>query len=279
VHEHAVDIHEGRIRIRESGKGPALLMVHGLFVSGDVFRPLMDRLSDRFRCLAVDLPGNGRSIASLSFSPGWASYAKTVLDTADALSLPRFSLLGHSMGAGISIVAAARAPRRVDRLVLVDAVSLPYKVPMKGRLPRVPGLGGLLFRCYGRGMFVNYFRKDVFHDPRAMDLDLVLRHYEILSAHRTMALSALRATADPRPVAAAIPAVGASSLVLWGEDDRLVPLDVGRRLADAIPGARLETIGECGHSPLEEKPDESARIIGAFLARAGVTAEGSRPAL
>ncbi|MDD5309579.1 MAG: alpha/beta hydrolase [Deltaproteobacteria bacterium] len=269
MHEHAIDIHEGRIRIRESGKGPALLMIHGLFVSGDVFRPIVDRLSDRFRCLAIDLPGSGRSIASLSFIPGWLSYAKAVLDTADALSLARFSLLGHSMGAGIAIVAAANAARRVEKLVLADAVSLPYNVPMKGRLLRVPGLGGLLFRCYGRGMFVNYFRHDVFRDPRAMDLDLVLRHYEILSAHRTMTLAALRITADPRPVTTAVPTVGASSLVLWGANDRLVPPDVGRRLADAIPGARLEIIPECGHSPLEEKPDESARIIGEFLAMRG----------
>jgi pimeloyl-ACP methyl ester carboxylesterase len=255
----------GEILVRIEGEGPARLLVHGLFTSGLTFDRYLERLPPGVQAVALDLPGAGGSEPAPGFEPGWLAFADAVIDVADALGLERFDLVGHSMGGGISLAAAARHPDRVRRLVLVDAVTHPFPLPFKGRLPLIPGLGGALFRLYGEKMFVDYFARDVFHDRTAMDLAKVRRHFALFAKRRAEALACLRATADPSPVAALVPRIRCETLVLFGEHDRLVPIEVGRRLAGGIRGARLEIVAGSGHSPLEERPDEAAALINGFL--------------
>lgn len=259
----------GEILVRLQGEGQARLLVHGLFTSGLTFDRYLERLPPGRAAVALDLPGSGGSAPAPGFEPGWLTFADAVIDVADALDLERFELVGHSMGGGIALAAAALHPDRVRRLVLVDAVTHPFPLPFKGRLPLIPWLGGALFRFYGEGMFIDYFARDVFHDRTAMDLDKVRRHYGIFDGRRGESLACLRATADPSPVAALVRDVRCETLVLWGEHDRLVPLEVGRRLAREIPGARFGIVPGSGHSPLEERPDEAAALVNGFLAEAG----------
>ncbi len=265
LREHHLKTPAGEILVRLAGEGPARLLVHGLFTSGLTYDRYLERLPPGFKAVALDLPGAGWSTPAPGFEPGWIAFADALIDVADALDLERFDLVGHSMGGGISAVAAARHPHRVRRLVLVDAVTHPFPLPLRGRLPLVPGLGRALFRLYGEKMFVDYFARDVFHDRSAMDLDKVRRHFGMFARRRAEALACLRATADPTLVAALVPAIRCKTLVLWGEHDRLVPIEVGRRLAGGIPGARLEIVAGSGHSPLEERPDEAATLVNGFL--------------
>ena len=255
----------GEIGLSESGEGNPLLMIHGLFASGETFNELRERIPRCIRAIAPDLPNCGDSTASSTFKPTWDGYARSVIGAADSLGLDRFDLLGHSMGGGISITLAATYPDRVKRLVLVDAISLPYQVPLKGRLPLKPILGELLFRMYGRKMFVDYFENDVFFDSSRMDRGKVLRLFDTFADKRASALEALRATANPSPVGEIVEKVSCPTLILWGEKDALVPLEVGRQLEGLIPGGELHVINNCGHSPVEENPDEASRIIWKFL--------------
>jgi len=115
----------GYIQITESGQVLPLMLVHGLFVSGTTFDLLLDRLPEGIRAICIDLPESGNSTGSKEFSPSWQAYNRCIIETADALGLDKFSLLGHSMGGGISALVAAHDPRRLEKLVLVNAVSLP----------------------------------------------------------------------------------------------------------------------------------------------------------
>jgi pimeloyl-ACP methyl ester carboxylesterase len=255
----------GELLARSAGEGPARLLIHGLFTSGLTFDRYLERLPPGCMAVALDLPSAGGSLPAPGFRPGWITFADAVIGAADALDLERFDLVGHSMGGGICLAAAARHPDRVRRLVLVDAVTHPFPLPAKGRLPLLPLLGGALFALYGEGMFVDYFAKDVFHDRQAMDLAKVRRHYGMFARRRAEALRCLRSTADPSPVAVLAPGVRCETLLLWGAHDRLVPMEVGRRAAREIPGARFEIVPGAGHSPLEERPDEAAALVNGFL--------------
>jgi len=262
-----VDTPSGRISIAARGDGRPLIMLHGLFTSSANFDALLDRLPPATMGLAPDLPDCGRSTAAAGFLPGWERYARFVIEVADALGLDEFDLLGHSMGGGIAIMTAAGWPRRVGRLVLADAVSLPFRLPIKGRLPLLPLVGELMFRMYGRGMFFDYFEKDVFHDPSKMDRAKIQVFYDTFVKKRSSALGALRATANPSPVAAAAPRITCPTLLMWGAHDRLIPPSIGRRLAGEIAGARLVVLEGCGHVPQEERPDEAAEAIFGFLGK------------
>ena len=262
-----IEIPSGTISITTAGEGRPVIFLHGLFTSSANFDQLFDRLPDGIRAIAPDLPDCGGSHASARFKPGWERYGQFVSEVADHLDLQEYDLLGHSMGGGISIMHATGWPGRVRRLVLVDAVSLPFEVPLKGRLPLLKGVGELMFRLYGRGMFFDYFEKDVFHDPSRMDRAKIHEFFETFVKKRPSALAALRATANPDPVAAVVSRISCPTLLLWGANDGLIPPSIGRRLEGMIPDAKLTILDRCGHVPIEERPDEAAATIYNFLAK------------
>jgi pimeloyl-ACP methyl ester carboxylesterase len=255
----------GRVHVAEWGRGHPVVMIHGLFTSSASFESLLSRLPEGRRGLAIDLPGFGETTPAPGFTPSWEGFERAVIEALDALGIEEFDLVGHSMGGGIATLVAAHLPARVRKLVLVDAVAFPFGVPLKGRLPLVPLLGEALFKLYGERMFVGYFEGDVFYDGARMDREKVLAWYRIFSANRANALAALRATADPEPVARVTGEVRAPTLVVWGERDAILPISLGRRLEATIPGARLHVVPDCGHAPLEERPDEACPPVVEFL--------------
>lgn len=102
---------------------PPLLALHGWLDNAGSFALLAPRLASRFRVIALDLPGHGHSD---HLAPGtsyhYLDYVRLVLAAADALRLDRYSLLGHSLGAGIAALAAAAMPERIERLLLIEGL-------------------------------------------------------------------------------------------------------------------------------------------------------------
>jgi pimeloyl-ACP methyl ester carboxylesterase len=104
-------------------EAPALLALHGWLDNAGSFALLAPRLAEQFRVIALDLPGHGHAD---HLPPGasyhYLDYVRTVLAAIDALQLDRFTLLGHSLGAGIAALAAAAAPGRIERLLLIEGL-------------------------------------------------------------------------------------------------------------------------------------------------------------
>ena len=130
LHEFTLDTPIGRIAgLRGQPGGPRVLALHGWLDNAASFVPLAEHLRG-IELVAPDLPGHG---ASAHLAPGadysFAAAVNAVLDIADALGWDRFSLLGHSMGAGISSLVAAACPQRVERLVAIEALGALAEVP------------------------------------------------------------------------------------------------------------------------------------------------------
>lgn len=131
LHEFVVDTRIGRITGLRAGDAgsPRVLALHGWLDNAASFIPLAQHLHG-IELVAPDLPGHG---ASPHLPPGadysFAAAVNSVLDIADALGWDRFSLLGHSMGAGISSLVAAACPQRVERLVAIEALGALADVP------------------------------------------------------------------------------------------------------------------------------------------------------
>ena len=174
------------------------------------------------------------------------------------------------MGGGVAITLAARHPERVQRLVAVAAGLYPItELPPLARLALLPVVGGYLAR-FGltRREFGRACRAQSVRDGRCLDDDWIDYFWARLqraggqdAAHSCL----LRMTAaadnngDPGRVRA-------PTLIVWGDEDRLVPLGHGRRLVRAIAGARLEIVPASGHMPFIERPDEFLRVVRPFLA-------------
>lgn len=258
----------------EAGEGPPLVLVHGLLVSHLEWLDVMPALSERFRCIALDLPGHGSSAkpSEAQFPYTREAYAGVVYELIRHLGLDKAHVCGHSLGGAISLTFAADHPERVDRLAVLDSAVYRFTLPLKGRLPLLPGIGPLVFkRLYGRSLFRDYFANDVFNGHEGLNAERVDRYYDDFNsrAGRNAGYAALRNTLDTASIEAKIPRVQAPTLVIWGEEDRLVPVNLSHRLVREIDGAKLEIIAGSGHAPNEERPDEVAPLLLEHFGAAG----------
>jgi len=251
------------------GSGPPVLLIHGYLTSHWEWRQVVKPLADAgFDVIAPDLPGHGESDRPRDFTYGIAGFSEVIIGVMDALDLPRAALFGHSMGGGIAIYTAARHPDRVTRLVLLDASCYPIKMPLTSRIATAPVIGPLLFKgVFGRRDLKNYFKNQVYRNPALATDELADYLYERMC--RPGGKDALHATLvslnDLSDVERALRAIRAPTLVVWGADERLFPVENGRRMASEIPGARLEIIADCGHAANEEKPEELLAVAVPFL--------------
>ena len=243
----------------------SLVAVHGALSSGLSLAPLLERPPEGCRVIAPDLPGHGASPTSAAPLRSWADLSYRIVALLDAMALPEVCLIGHSMGGGICVVTAATHPERVRGLVLLNSATVPFSLPLKGRIPQIPILGELVFNhLYGKRMFFKYFRENVFHDARKINPERLLQYYRGFDRDRATALRAVRISADVHFVEEHLPRIACPTLVAWGREDRLIPLDAAERTARSIPRAALALIDACGHSPLEEQPERTRRLIALF---------------
>ncbi len=252
-----------RVRYVEAGPpdAPAAVLLHGLGLDHRQWSGSIEALSRARRVIAFDFPGFGASDRPppTSYPYGFEALAETTLDLLAALGVGRCALVGHSMGAGAAIVAAADRPEFVERLVLVAPPCFRSRAPLSQRLSMLPIVGRPLFqRMLGGAALQRHLAE--YAGDRDDGRDAIEE-----AAQRDATWAMLRASIDPDTLRARLPRVRAPTLVVWGRDDRVEPWTFGSRLAREIAGARLEIL-ECGHAPEAERPDAFEALVESFLA-------------
>lgn len=268
-----------------------LVLLHGLLLSHWSFAGVVDALAQARPLILLDLPGHGESDrqpggAAGDGAPlaegryGLPGLARSVVATLDALGVERAALLGHSLGGAVALTIAAHHPQRCERLILCGAALFPFPPSLLQRLPALPGLGRLLREHHGpsRRMLRRLFEQHLFRDPALVSAELLDYYWERLSrAGGAAALHACLRTLthlDPRNPDFA--RVVAPTLLVWGDEDRAVPLSRGRRLLAALPSgrARLAVVPACGHTPFMERPAAFCQAVLPFLAGQEAPGEG-----
>jgi pimeloyl-ACP methyl ester carboxylesterase len=260
-----------RIRYLSRGCGPPVLLIHGLGQSLEVWWFNIGPLSEHYRVYAMDLPGHGFSDKP-AVDYTLSLFAKYVVGFMDALDIRRASLVGHSLGGGISMGMAVSQPDRVDKIVLVDSGSLSGKIPLGYRLCMLPVVGDILVRPTIKSE-VRRRTKKAFYNPDLLTDDMVdlnCRLLRIPGVKDTM-LSLIRNAGGLKVKNAEVAisdnlcTIKAPTLLIHGAQDRAVPLDSARNACQLIPDSRLEIIEECGHCPHLEKPSKFNRAVESFL--------------
>lgn len=257
-----------RVACHERGEGRPLVFVHGLAGSAVTWREVTARLATRFRTLAIDLMGCGRSDKPIRESYTLGRQAELVRGFVDALGLADAVLVGHSYGGAVCMLAAREPWARVTGLVLVDSLCYPQPVPPALRLLSLPGLGPLALWLVpktwaaGAGLAAAYGGR-----RRPLAEVVAANAYALRSrAGRHALIETVRGIAAlPRKPLTDFAALGLPTLVIWGERDPVIPLSLGERLAGEIPGAELVLVPGVGHLPQEEAGEETAEAIGRFL--------------
>jgi len=253
-----------RIWYEERGEGPPLVLVQGL---GNDHRPyhwLRERLVGRARTVVLDNRGTGES----DVPEGPYTIERMADDVAgllDHLGIERTHLMGISLGGYVALAFAIRHPGRLARLVVGCSymVGSPERLEMPGETVEVlTSREGTPEEIARRGLAIALSERFRARRPDVFEEIVRFRVERPTSLEGYMAQLQAGMTFDAEAGAAGI---AAPTLVIHGDDDRVVPVARGRELASTIPGARLEILEGVGHQFFVEEPERTADLVASFI--------------
>ncbi len=262
-----------KIRYLDEGRGAAVVLLHGYGASSYTWRRIIDPLARKRRGIALDLKGFGLSDKPQDGRYSLADQAEVVIRFLRANRLDRVVLVGNSMGGAVALLAYQRLGRGptnpVKGLVLIDSTAYPETTPTFISLLRTPVLGWLGLKLAPSWLGSWGLLRRAYHDDEKITEETYDTYAALIAQPGSDYVLKTTADAIVPPNAAAlsrrIKEIDVPTLLIWGEEDRIIPLSVGRRLARDIPGAKLVVIPDCGHVPQEERPRETLEIIERFL--------------
>jgi pimeloyl-ACP methyl ester carboxylesterase len=261
------------LHVLEVGRGPAVLLLHGFAGSADDWRPTGAWLAQRgYRALAVDSLGFGRSD-----KPGDAPYsleltANLYAGLLDRLGIGQVTVVAHSMGSKYALTLAVLHPTRVRRMALAAADGFVASAPMS-KAGGLPIAGPALLWLGAREAVTRQMLNASFYAPdQFVTAELVERgRAALLGADNRRALTALSRRYDANDLTktgmrARLGEVRAPTLLIWGDQDRVFPLEPYARMAEReIPGAHLVVLPNCGHFPQIEAARAFRGVLSGFL--------------
>jgi pimeloyl-ACP methyl ester carboxylesterase len=251
-----------RIHYECQGSGPVLLLLHGIGSNSRAFRHQLTELSDAWTVVAWDAPGYGRSDdPSEPFT--LADLADQAVGLLDELEVEQAHVLGVSMGGVIAQLVYHRHSLRVRSLILADTNTGGGGLPEPERSARVQGRLEALERLGPRGMAEA--RAPVLLRPDA-PADLLADVTDIMAEVRPAGYRAAAIALGQTDVSSLLSRINVPTLVIHGAQDRVVPVETGRMLANSIAGARLVVIPEAGHVANQEQPELFNAAVRQFLA-------------
>jgi pimeloyl-ACP methyl ester carboxylesterase len=241
---------------------PTLLFVHGAGMDHSVW-PLQARhfAYRGWNALALDLPGHGRSEGELLTSI--EAMADWLAGVIDRLDLEHATLVGHSMGALVTLACTARSPAQVDKLALLGAApAMPVHPALLDAATRLEPHGARMICDWGFGPAGHFGGH---RSPGSWMLGHAMALLERSAGPRLHTdLAACNAYQGGLDAAAK---VACPALVVAGEVDRMTPARQGSKLAAAIPGARFVSLPGCGHMMMVERPDATRDALAGFLTK------------
>jgi pimeloyl-ACP methyl ester carboxylesterase len=270
-----LDLPGGRIHCFRTGRGPAVVFVHGVLVNANLWRKVVERLGPEVHCVALDLPlgshvrplGSGADLTA----PGLAGL---VLDAIEALGLEDVTLVGNDTGGAICQVAVTQRPERIGRLVLTSCdyrenFPPPAFDALREAAARPDGLETLLAPLRDpavRQLPVAYGRLAKRPlDSRASD-SYVLPALESAAVRDDLRRVLLaQDSADAIRAADRLAGFDRPALIAWSREDAFFPVSDARSLAATLPHARLEWIDDSYTFSAEDRPDRLAELIAGFV--------------
>jgi pimeloyl-ACP methyl ester carboxylesterase len=257
----SVTVYGAKIHYVEAGSGSPLILIHGLGDNIAVWDSVIPPLAARFRVIALDQIGFGRSDKPLlSYRVG------TLVDFLDGfmteLKIERASLVGNSLGGWVAADFALKRPERVERLVLSDAAGF-------AGLPKTMDPHTLCALRLASREDIRYLGPLTFHDKRFyQDVDLAFKERVIAGDSYTVGQLLDAMIRGDDALDKRLHAIKRPTLILWGRDDKLIPLNFGERFHQEIASSGLRIIDNCGHMPQVECPDEFSNAVLEFFSDA-----------
>ncbi len=261
-------------RYQIAGSGAFLLLLHGLGDNLADWQWVLPHLADRYRVCALDLPGFSGLCGQL---PSYALdfFTQYVLAFLTELEVDQAGLIGNSLGGLIALQLALVAPSRVGALVLADSAGLGRAIHPTLRALTTPGYGDLATAwastAPGAAQRATFRRSLLFAQPARAPKDWFVEQYRLAQRPYVMsnALRTLRAHVSARGQRSVLlhqlPKVAPPTLIVWGEQDSVVPPSQAQQALQLLPKGDLVLVPACGHLPHVEQPERFVAAVRQFV--------------
>jgi pimeloyl-ACP methyl ester carboxylesterase len=270
-----------RISYEVHGKGNSpLVFLHGFGASVETWRDVQSRLAHGNKLYLLDLKGFGLSSKPDDGKYSLQDQADVVLAFIKSQNLHNVTLVGNSYGGAVCLYTywkdrSAHDEGSIRRLILIDAAAYVRPLPLFIDILRRPVINWVVMNLVPAEMIATVVLFQLFHDPARLSYERIARHAEFFdqpgSYNSFVECAKQLIPANPDSVTAFIKTIEVPTLILWGADDPVIPVEDAYRLHQDIRTSRLVILPHCGHIPHEEAPEESLEAILNFL-------DGAKPA-
>jgi pimeloyl-ACP methyl ester carboxylesterase len=269
---HFVEVDGATVHYQEFGEqsNPTLILIHGFTASTYVWKTVAPRLAEEnFHVVAVDLLGFGFSDKPAWFEYSIVSQARMIERFMDRLGIGRAVLVGSSYGGAVASTLALDYPERVEKIVLVSPVSNDDAVQNSIlRFTAMSFVGEIVspFLIDSKRFLKLRMRRTIapvnHHLINEERIEAVRRPLRAKNTHHSILATARNWDASRIETDAYL--INQPTLLVWGEDDNVVPVRNGEKLYDSILNSRLVVLKDCGHVPPEEKPERFVELVAEF---------------
>ncbi|MGY6552667.1 MAG: alpha/beta fold hydrolase [Erythrobacter sp.] len=272
--------------LNQNPDAPAIILLHGSNADLHTWEPWVQGLKNDYRVIRFDQVGHGLTGPDPDDNYTRANYVEHIRRVADALGVERFILGGNSMGGKHAVAFADVYPERVAGLVLVDASGMPMLTPQAMEEDRdhqgkrrgsttsnigfaiagLPGINKIVEQVTPRSLIEQSLRQSVSVESIVTE-EMIDRYWELLRfpGNRRATLKRFSIPYDPLD-RAKFAAIKAPTLIIWGEEDRLIPVTAARWLDEVMENTTLVIYPGVGHLPQEEAAEQSLADLTAWLA-------------
>jgi pimeloyl-ACP methyl ester carboxylesterase len=230
----------------ERGEGEPVVLLHGLMGAMDHWEAVLEGLGRSCRAMAPLLP----IFDPLLAEPSIGELADHVVRLLDRLGVERAVVGGNSLGGHVALTLALRWPGRVSGLVLTGSSGL-FERGFTRNVPHVP-----------TAEYVRTKMEEIFYDPSLVTPSWVEAVRRTVTTRATaLRVLQLARAAKRDSLEARLPEIAVPTLLVWGKDDRITPVEVAERFHALIPDSELVYITNCGHAPMLEHPGAFAQVV------------------
>ncbi|MFA6261039.1 MAG: alpha/beta hydrolase [Bacteroidia bacterium] len=243
---------EGKFKYIEEGEGEVLLLLHGLFGALSNWKSVLDHFSKKHKVVIPLMPIFDMNPLTLSVD----SLCSFIHEFVEFKGYSKVNLLGNSLGGHVALVYIKNHPEIVNSLVLTGSSGL-YE--------------NAFGESYPRKGDKSYLRERIsltFYDPNVTTDELVDEIYETLrDKMKVLSILKIAKSAIRHNMRKDIPAMTLPVCLIWGKNDNVTPLEVGKEFNSLMPNSELHILDQCGHAPMMERPLEFNQHADEFYQR------------
>tara|TARA_Y100000766_G_scaffold280248_1_gene289747 strand:+ start:1923 stop:2675 length:753 start_codon:yes stop_codon:yes gene_type:complete len=231
----------------EKGSGPTIILLHGLMGAVSNFETTLNNLPNHgFRVILPILPLYSMPILKTNVK----ELSDFVNKFSEDLNIKKYSVLGNSLGGHIGLILALQYPDKIDKLILSGSSGL-YENTLGGKFPK-----------RGNYEYIKQKTEEVFFNPAKASKKLVDEVFEIVnSRERVIRVLMMAKSAIRHNMKKDLPNITQKTCIIWGENDKVTPPEVGKEFHQEIPNSDLFWIKQCGHAPMIEQPTIFNQIL------------------